>query len=79
MGCTEATTAMIDGLMPIDSSKTEVLLGITNNHELKFDDHDSYLSKKAGEKLNRFSRIAPFMNVSKKRIILKSFIELQFR
>ena len=44
MSCTEATTAMIDGLMPIDSSKTEVLLGITNDHELKFDDHVSYLS-----------------------------------
>ena len=28
MSCTEATTAMSDGL-PIDSSKTEVLLGIT--------------------------------------------------
>ena len=28
MSCTEAATAMIDGL-PIDSSKTEVLLGIT--------------------------------------------------
>ena len=79
MSCTEATTAMIDGLMPIDSSKTEVLLGITNDHELKFDDHVSYLSKKAGEKLNRFAHITPFMNVSKKRIIMKSFIELQFR
>ena len=46
MSCTEATTAMIDGL-PIDSSKTEVLLGITINHELKFDDHVNYLCKKS--------------------------------
>ena len=38
MSCTEATTAMIDGL-PIDSRKTEILLGITIDHELKFDDH----------------------------------------
>ena len=38
MSCTEATTAMIDGL-PIDSRKTEFLLGITIDHELKFDDH----------------------------------------
>ena len=36
--CIEATTAVIDDL-PIDSSKTEVLLGITIAHELKFDDH----------------------------------------
>ena len=31
MSCAEATTAVIDGL-PIDSSKTEVLLGITIDH-----------------------------------------------
>ena len=34
MSCAEATTAMINGL-PIDPSKTEVLLGITINQELK--------------------------------------------
>ena len=79
MSCTEATIAMIDGLMRIDSSKTEVLLGITNDHELKFDDHVNYLSKKAGQKLNRLAHNTPFMNVSKKRIIMKSFIESQFR
>ena len=45
MSCAEATTAMIDGL-PIDSSKTEVLLGITIDHELKFDDHVNRLCKK---------------------------------
>ena len=74
MSCAEATTSMIDGL-PIDSSKTEVLLGIAINHELKFDDHVNHLCKKASLKL---TRIASFMNVSKKRIIMKSFIESQF-
>ena len=77
MSCAEATTALIDGL-PIDFSKTEVLLGITIDHELKFDDHVNRLYKKASLKLNAFARIAPFMNVSKKRIIMKSFIESQF-
>ena len=71
MICAEATTAVIDGL-PIDSGKTEVLLGITIDHELKFDDHVNRLCKKA------FARIVPFMTVSKKRIIMKSFIESQF-
>ena len=74
MSCTEATTATIDGL-PIDSSKREVLLGITIDNELKFDDHVNRLCKKASLKL---SRIASFMNVSKKRIIMKSLIESQF-
>ena len=77
MSCTETTTAMIDGLI-IDSSKTEVLLGITVDHELKFDDHVNYLCKKASLKRNALARIAHFMNVSKKRIIMKSFIESQF-
>ena len=36
MSSTEVTTAMFHGL-PTDSSKTEVLLGITIDHELKFD------------------------------------------
>ena len=75
--CIEATTAMIDGL-PIHSSKTEVLLGITIDHELKFDDHVNYLCKKASLKLNALTRITHFTNVSKKRIIMKSFIESQF-
>ena len=51
MSCAEAATAMIDGFA-IDSSKTEVLLGITIDHELKFDDHVNYLWKKVSLKLN---------------------------
>ena len=47
ISCIEATAAVIDGL-PIDSSKTEILLGIvTIDHELKFDEHVNYLCKKA--------------------------------
>ena len=65
MSCAEATTVMIDGL-PIDSSKTEVLLGITIDHELKFDDHVNHLCKKASLKLNALGLTTPFMNVSKK-------------
>ena len=76
MSCTEATTAMIG--LSIDSSKTKVLLGKTIDHELKFDDHVNYLCKKASLKLNTFARIVPFMNVSKKQIVVKSFIETQF-
>ena len=77
MSCTEATTATTDGLS-IDSSKTEVLLGITIDHDLKFDGHVNYLCKKSSQRLNALAHIAPFMNVSKNRIIMKSFIESQF-
>ena len=77
MSCIVATTAVIDGLS-IDSSETEVLLGITIDHELKFDDRANYLCKKSSLKLNALARIARFMNVSKKRIIMKSFIMKSF-
>ena len=45
---------------------------------MKFDDHVNCLCKKASLKPNARARFAPFMNVSKKRIIVKSFIELKF-
>ena len=67
MSCTEANTAMIDGF-PNDSSKTEVLLGITIDHELKFDDHVNCLCKKTSLKLNALARIARVMNVSKNEL-----------
>ena len=77
MSCAEATNAMND-CFPTNSSKTEVLLGITIDNELKFDDHVNHLCKKTSLKLNALARISPFMNVSKKQIIMKSFIESQF-
>ena len=77
ISCLEATTAMIHAL-PIDSSKTEVSLGISMDHELKFDNHVDNLWKKASLKLNALARIVAFMNFSKNRIIMKSFLESQF-
>ena len=55
MSCAEATTAMSDGFL-IDSSKAEVLLGITTDHELKFDNHVKYLCKKASLKDNALAK-----------------------
>ena len=77
MSCAEATTAII-GVLPTDSNKTEVLVGITIDHELKFYDHVNHLCKKASLKLNALALTTLFMNVSKKRVIIKSFLESQF-
>ena len=74
MSYAEATTGMIDGLS-IVLSKTDVFLGITIDHKLKFDDRANYLCKRAGLKLNVFACIAPFMNVGRKPIVMKSFIK----
>ena len=74
MSCNGISTPLIDGFS-IDSSIKEVLLGITIDKELKFDDHVNKLCKKACQKRNALARIAPFMNIEKKRIIMKAFIE----
>ena len=56
--CGEPSAVVIDGFT-IDSNIKEVLLGITIDKNLKFDDHVNNLCKKACQKVNALSRIAP--------------------
>ena len=77
LSCSEPSTALIDG-SSIESNTKEILLGITIDRDLKFDEHVNNLCKKACQKLNALVRLAPFMNVDKKRMIMKAFIESQF-
>ena len=65
---------MIDGFFNEANSK-EVFLGITIDKDLKFDDHVNNFCKKACQKLNALARLSPYMNVEKRRIIMKVFIE----
>ena len=62
---------MIDG-SSIETNTKEVL------QDLKFDDHVNSLCKKPCQKLNAFACLARYMNVEKRRIIMKAFIESQF-
>ena len=62
----------------VESSQKELLLGVTIDKELKFDNHINYICKKAGQKLNASARIAPFMDTNKERTIMKGFAESQF-
>ena len=77
LSCSEPSTALIDG-SPIKSNTKETLLGITIDRDLKFDEHVNKLCKKACQKLNALVRLAPFMNVDKRRMTMKAFIESQF-
>ena len=45
---------------------------------MTIDEHVNNLCKKACQKLNAFVRLTPFMNVDKKRMTMKAFIESQF-
>ena len=75
--CSEPSTALIDGSSN-ESNTKQILLEITIERDSKFGEHVNNLCKKACQKLNTFVRLAPFMNVDKKRMIMKSFIESQF-
>ena len=62
----------------IESEKEQVLLGITIDSNLTFENHVINVCKKASQKLNALARVAPYMNMRKRRIIMKSFVTSQF-
>ena len=72
LSCNESSTIVIDG-SSIETNTKEVLLGITIDKDLKFDDHVNILCQKACQKLNACAHLAPNMNVEK-RIIMKTFM-----
>ena len=76
MSCKEPYSAIIEGSC-IKSSQKQLLLGVTIDNELKFDDHINYLCKKAGQKLG-LSSICAFYGYEQKRTIAKAFVESQF-
>ena len=59
-------------------SKSEKLLGILIDKDLKFDEHVSNLCKKVGQKVSMLSRITKYMTFHKRRMLFKSFVESQF-
>ena len=74
LSCSEPSTALIDG-SSTESNAKETLLGITVDRDPKFDDLINKLCKNACQKVNAVARPAPFMNVDKKRTVMKAFIE----
>ena len=61
----------------IESEKEQVLLGITIDSNLTFKNHINNICKRASKKLNSLTRVAPYMNMQKQRIIMKSFVTSQ--
>ena len=62
----------------IESEKEQVLLGITIDYNLTFENHINNICKRASQKLNALARVAPYMNMQKRGIIMKSFVTSQF-
>ena len=69
--------ANIDGHQII-SEDEQVLLGVTIDSNLTFESHINNLCKKSSAKLNALARISGYMDITKRRIIMKSFITSQF-
>ena len=62
----------------ITNSKSEKLLEVKFDNKLFFDDHISELCKKASRKIHALSRVASYMNISKRRILMNAFFKSQF-
>ena len=72
---TNNTVKIKIGNFDITNSKSEKLLGVKFDHKLSFDDHISELCKKASRKINALSRVASYMNISKRRILMNALFE----
>ena len=62
----------------IENSDCEKLLGVKIDNKLTFDCHVSDMCKKPNRKINALARIATFINISKRRILMNSFFRSQF-
>ena len=62
----------------IESEKEQVLLGITIDSNLSFEEHINNFCKKASQKLIALARISGYMDIQKRRTLMKSFITSQF-
>ena len=75
---TNNTVKIKIGNFDITNSKSEKLLRVKFDHKLSFDDHISELCKKASRKTHPLSRVASYMNISKRRILMNAFFKSQF-
>ena len=62
------------GEYEIENSNCEKLLGVKLDWKLNFDDHISDVCKKTSGKLRSLARIASFIGLSKRRIVMIDFL-----
>ena len=61
-----------------ENSQWEKLLGITIDIDLKFEDHINIICRKATVKISALSRIAPYMDLLKRKQIMDAFFKSRF-
>ena len=66
------------GTTQIENTQNEKLLGITTDSKLSFDKHIQQICSRASVMLKTLARIAPFMNITKRKILMNAFFNGQF-
>ena len=64
--------------MTIKNSKCEKLLGVKFDNKITFEKHMSDICRKACRKTYALARIAPYMDLSKRRMVVNAFLNSQF-
>ena len=67
----------IDG-SNVTNKKEQKLLGIKFDSSLSFEGHITNLCKKASQKLHALARIVNYMDLPKRKVLMKAFITSQF-
>ena len=57
----------------IKNSDCEKLLGVKFDSKLRFDQQITDLCRRASRKIHALARVTPFMNLSKRRLLMNSF------
>ena len=68
---------MIDNI-ELESTSSEKLLGIIIDSKFNFKEHLEGIIKKASRKVNVLSRITPYMNLTKRKLLINWFFTSQF-
>ena len=62
----------------IENTQNEKLLGLTIDSKLSFDKHIQKICSRESAKLKALARIVPFMNITKRKILMNAFFNAQF-
>ena len=78
LATTEKSVSMnIDG-SNVENKKEQKLLGIKFDSSLSFKGHITSTCKKASQKLHALARIVNYMDLPKRKVLMKAFITSQF-
>ena len=59
--------------LDVKNSREEKLLGVKTDNKLSFENHVSSLCKKTSQKLHALRRVVNFMDLAKRKSLMKAF------